>query len=150
MRISSIMIGIGAVALGACGGTDSGKSEANATGNAEAAKPKKRAYCFFPDEKSTTGWALSVAANGDLIVKGRGNLEDPRYMAKLGEPEIEGTTADVPLKMAPNDTGYQSADNGWWDVTATIPAASNVQTVHVTCGAKTLATLPVPATKKAG
>jgi hypothetical protein len=62
----------------------------------------------------------------------------------LGPPEVSGTTASLAPTVTQNMTGYGATDD-WWDVAATIPDSAAVDTVTVTCGAKTLAELKVPA-----
>src|SRR5689334_4429869 len=122
-----------------------GPSKDDAAANqaaANAAQPKKRpAYCFFKDSE-TKGWAASRDKDGNIKVKGKAYRQDSRYQAVLGPPEISGTTATIAPTITQNMTGY-GAENDWWDVTATIPNSAAVETVTVTCGAKTLATLAV-------
>ena len=55
---------------------------------------------------------------------------------------VRGNTITIAPTITPNMTAY-GAEDDWWDVTATIPNSSAVDTVNVTCGAKTLATLAV-------
>src|SRR4051794_20515813 len=124
--------------LGGCGASDDGA--ANQT-SANAAKPKKAAYCFFKD-KETKGWAASRGKDGNIVVKGKAYRSDSRYQAVLGQPEIAGTTASISPTIIQNGTGFGATDD-WWDVTATIPSSAAIDTVNVTCGAKTLATLSV-------
>ena len=137
----SIMI-IGATALAACG-----QSSDNATNqaSANAAQPKKERppYCFFKDSE-TKGWAASHDKDGNIVVKGKAYREDSRYQAQIGKMDVSGSTAIVWPTIAPNTTGYGAKDN-WWDVKATIPNSSSVDTVSVHCGEKTLAELKVAA-----
>ena len=56
--------------------------------------------------------------------------------------EISGTTATIAPTITQNMTAY-GAEDDWWDVAATIPNSTAVDTVTVMCGAKTLATLAV-------
>jgi hypothetical protein len=137
MRIL-LMLGT-AVLLAGCG-----QSSENAAANEAAinkAQPKKKAaYCFFQDAKMK-GWAASRGKDGNITVKGKAYREDSRYKAVLGPPEISGTTATVTPTIAPND-GYASPD-GWWDVSATIQGSAAIDTVVVTCGGKTVASVPV-------
>lgn len=120
-----------------------GQSGDKATTNQAAAKPEKKrpAYCFFKDSE-TRGWAASRGKDGNIKVKGKAYRQDSRYRAILGPPEVSGTTATIAPTITPNMTAY-GAEDDWWDVTATIPNSSAVDTVNVTCGAKTLATLAV-------
>lgn len=127
--------------LGACGGPDDGAAK-NAAANSAAPK-KKAAYCFFKDSE-TKGWAASRGKDGNIRVKGKAYRQDSRYQAVLGPPEVEGTTASIAPTITPNTSAY-GAEDDWWDVAATIPNSAAIDTVAVTCGAKTLATLKVPA-----
>jgi len=130
----------GAAALAACG-----QSGDNAGSNEAAAKPappkKKPSYCFFKDAE-TKGWAASRDKDGNIVVKGKAYRSDPRYQALLGPPTVTGTTAEVSPTIQQNATGYAAPDN-WWDVAATIPNSAAIDSVKVSCGAKTLADLKV-------
>ena len=133
----SLLIVAGATLLAACGLSADKKAEPNAV------QPKKAAYCFFKD-KETKGWAASRGKDGNITIKGKAYRSDSRYQAVLGAPEISGTTASISPTIIQNTTGYGAEDN-WWDVSATIPNSAAINTVTVTCGAKTLATLTVKA-----
>ena len=124
--------------LAACG-----QSDGTATNQASAnvAEPKKPAYCFFKDEEMK-GWAASRDKAGNVTVKGKAHVKDPRYNAILGAPTITGSTAQISPTIAPNG-GYE-APGDWWDVKAEIPSSATVTSVTVTCGAKTVAQLSVP------
>jgi len=129
-----------AALLGGCGQSDDGASNQAA---ANTAQPKKKAaYCFFKD-KETKGWAASREKDGNIKVKGKAYRSDSRYQAVLGPPEVSGTTASIAPTITQNMTAYGAEDN-WWDVAATIPGSAAVDTVTVTCGARTLAELKVP------
>jgi hypothetical protein len=135
----SFLIVSGAALLAGCG--QSGNGAANQAA-ANSAQPKKKAgYCFFKDSE-TKGWTASRGKDGYIIVKGKAYRSDSRYRALLGPPEISGTTASISPTILQNGTGYGAEDN-WWDVSATIPGSSALDTVTVICGAKTLATLAV-------
>jgi hypothetical protein len=123
--------------LAACG--QSGGS-ANNQASANVAEPKKPAYCFFKDDEMK-GWAASRGKDGNITVKGKAHVKDPRYDAILGAPTIAGSTAQISPTIAPNG-GYE-APGDWWDVKAVIPSSATVTTVTVTCGAKTVAQLSV-------
>jgi len=126
--------------LGACGQSDNGAAN---EASANAAQPKKKAaYCFFKDSE-TKGWKASRGKDGNIVVKGKAYRQDSRYQAVLGPPEVAGTTASIAPTITPNTAAY-GAEDDWWDVTATIPGSAAVETVTVTCGAKTLAELKVP------
>lgn len=139
MRHSMFVLSAAAL-LGGCGQS---ADEAANQAAANAAQPKKKpAYCFFKD-KETKGWAASRGKDGDIIVKGKAYRSDSRYQAVLGPPEIAGTAATISPTIIQNSTGFGAEDN-WWDVKATIPNSAAIDTVTVTCGAKTLATFSVP------
>ena len=110
----------------------------NASASSSQPRKKRPAYCFFKDPE-TTGWSASRDRQGNVVVKGRAYRSDPRYKAELGPAEVSGTTATISPTISQN-SGYASPDN-WWDVSATIPASRQVQTVKVECGSKTLAEL---------
>jgi len=134
MRIL-LIAGAAALLLG-CGKSDN-------AANQTAAQPvkKKVAHCFFKDSE-TKGWAASRGKDGNIIVKGKAYRSDSRYQAVLGPPEVSGSTASIAPTITPN-MGAFGAEDDWWDVKATIPNSSGVDTVTVTCGPKTLATLTV-------
>ena len=130
-----LIIAAGAAMLAGCG--QAGNEAANQPA-ANAAQPKKKAtYCFFKDSE-TKAWSASRGKDGNITVKGKAYRSDSRYQAILGAPEISGTTASISPTIVQNGTGYGAEDN-WWDVTATIPNSAAIDTVTVTCGAKTLA-----------
>jgi hypothetical protein len=139
MRILLIAAGA-AVLLGGCGKSDGGAANQAAT---NAAQPRKKAaYCFFKDSE-TKGWAASRGKDGNIKVKGKAYRQDSRYQAVLGPPEVSGTTASIAPTITQNTSGYGAPDD-WWDVAATIPGSAAVDTVKVTCGAKTVAEIKVP------
>ena len=136
----SLLIAAGAVLLASCGRP--GDEAANQAA-ANAAQPKKKAtYCFFKDSE-TKGWAAARGKDGNIVVKGKAYRSDPRYQALLGPATVTGTTAEISPSIQQNATGYAAPDD-WWDVTATIPNSATVDTVTVSCVAKTLASLKVP------
>ena len=131
---------LGVAALAACG-----QSGSDQTANRVAAKAppkKKQTYCFFK-EPETKGWAASRDKDGNIVVKGKAYRSDPRYQALLGPATVTGTTAEISPSIQQNATGY-AAPGDWWDVTATISNSAAVDTVKVSCGARTLADLKVP------
>lgn len=137
MRTPLLIAACGAALLGGCG-----QSADKAAANQAAAQPEKKAgYCFFKDSE-TKGWKASRAKDGNISVKGKVYREDSRYQAVLGPPEVTGTTASVSPTLTQNMTGFGAADN-WWGVSATIPNSAAIDTVTVTCGAKTIASLKV-------
>ena len=137
----SIMLFGAAASLVACGQSTDNAAASNDAANTAAAEAPKPAYCFFKDSE-TKGWTASRGKDGNITVKGKAYRQDSRYQAVLGPPEVSGTTATIAPTITQNMTAY-GAEDDWWDVTATIPNSSAVDTVNVTCGAKTLATLAV-------
>ncbi|HKP33772.1 MAG TPA: hypothetical protein VJT70_03215 [Sphingomicrobium sp.] len=131
---------ISAAALAACGqSTDKGAANQAA---ANAAQPKKKvAYCFFKDDQ-TKGWSAARDKDGNIVVKGKAFRSDARYQALFGPPTVTGTTAEISPTIQQNATGFAAPEN-WWDMSSTIPNSAAIDTVKVTCGAKTLAELKV-------
>ena len=129
-----------AAALGACGQSSDNKTQNEASANAAAPKKERPPYCFFK-ESETKAWAASRDKDGNIVVKGKAYRSDSRYKALLGPPEINGATASIAPTIT-NNTSYAAPDN-WWDVSATIPNSSAIESVTVTCGSKTLADLKV-------
>lgn len=139
MRQSIILLG---TLLGAASCNQAANSPAgNATNTAAAEKPRPR-YCFFKDSE-TKAWSASRDKDGNIVVKGKAYRSDPRYQARLGDAEVNGSKATVRPSITQNATGYAAPDN-WWDVSATVPDSGTVDTVVVECGPKTLAELKVP------
>lgn len=140
MRTTLVLIGA-AFALVGCG-----RSSNDGTANeaqANAAQPKKKpAHCFFK-EAETKDWTASRDRDGNITVKGKAFRSDPRYKALFQPPVITGTGAELSPTITTNDTGYAAPEN-WWDVKTTIPDSAAIQTVTVTCGARTLAQFSVP------
>ena len=131
---------IGASALAACG--QSTDNEAANQAAANTAQPKKKvAYCFFKDQE-TKDWSAARDKEGNITVKGKAFRSDPRYQALLGPPTVTGTTAEISPTIQQNATGFAAPEN-WWDVSSTIPNSAAIETVKVSCGAKTLAELKV-------
>ena len=142
MRKLIILLGA-AAALGACGQSGDNAAATNNAANTAAAEMPRPAYCFFKDSE-TKGWAAKRGKDGNIVVTGKAYREDSRYKALLGPAKVSGTTAEIAPTITVNDTAYGAPDN-WWDVKTTIPNSASVDTVHVTCGAKTIADLKVPA-----
>jgi hypothetical protein len=131
-----------AVALTGCGQSANENAAVNAgTNTAAPEKPKHPTYCFYKDA-NTKGWKASTDKSGNVVVKGKAYLQDPGYRGDLVQAEVDGDKATIWLTMAPNNTGYASPD-GWWDVSATIPASTAATRVTVMCATKTVATLSV-------
>ena len=130
--------------LAACNQPASDNAAANATANAAAAAAAARThptYCFFKGA-ATKGWTVSVAAGGNVAVKGKVHLDDRRYSGDLSQSEVTGDTASAWVTMAPNTTGM-GAEDDWWDVNVTIPDSGAVKKVTVLCGKKIVAELVV-------
>jgi hypothetical protein len=138
MRTSAILLAAGL--LTACGQSNDNQVAAN---QAAAAAPKKKpAYCFFKDEE-LKGWTAKRGKDGNITLKGKAHVSDPRYKAVLSAPDVSGTTLTIAPTIVQNDTGY-AAPADTWDVTAPIPNSAAITTVAVTCGTKTVAQLQVP------
>lgn len=135
----------GGVMIAACGQSGDEQSNNQAASNAAAADKPKPAFCFFKDAE-TKDWKASRDKQGNIVVKGKAYRQDSRYQAVLGAAKISGTTAEISPTIQPNQSGYGAPDD-WWDVTSTIAASAPVETVDVTCGAKTIAELKVAAKK---
>jgi len=111
----------------------------NAAANA-VAEVKHPSFCFFKDEE-TKGWAAKADAAGTVTVTGKAHVKDSRYMAQLGEPEVQGNKARIWLTLGTNTTGWAANDDDVWDVSARIPAAGAVENVSVMCGKTSIAEL---------
>ncbi|HEX8840391.1 MAG TPA: hypothetical protein VF750_07980 [Sphingomicrobium sp.] len=137
----SILIGSTALLAGCGQSSDNGAANEAA---ANAAQPaKKPAYCFFKPEEMK-GWAAARDKDGNITVKGKAHVKDPRYKPVFGEPVTGADGVTLSPTISQNDTGYATPDN-WWDVTTTVPNSASVGRVQVTCGGKTVADLQVPA-----
>jgi hypothetical protein len=140
MNARTLLLAGAVAALAGCNQASENRSENVAT-NAAASAPKHPTYCFFKDS-DTKSWSASRDAQGNVTVKGKALLEDTRYMAALGQPEVSDTSVSVWLTMGPNTNAYGARGN-WWDVAATVPGSSGVDAVTVMCGTKTVAQLKV-------
>jgi len=136
--VRSIPALIAAALLAGCG-----QSGGEAAANQAAAKPAKpkAPYCFFKDDGSK-GWSASTDSMGNVVVKGELYRADSRYRAVLGQPKVEGKTAEVWPTITVNDTGYGAPDD-WWPVRFVIPGSRGVDKVAVRCGPKVMAALEV-------
>lgn len=141
----SIFLLAGAAGLAACGPSADEAAANQAAARAAAAKKPKPAYCFFKDPDAK-GWKASRRKDGNITVKGKAYRQDPRYKAVLQPAVVTGSTATLSPTVSVNDTGFASPDN-WWDLSETIQGSAEVDTVTVTCGAKTFAKLSVPRKK---
>jgi hypothetical protein len=135
------MLLLGAGALAGCGGSN----DQAANQVAKAPAKKKAGYCFFK-EPDTKAWAAKRGKDGNVVVTGKAYRQDGRYMAVLGPPTVAGSTAELSPTVTTNNTG-NSMEDGWWDVTATIPNSVAVTSVTVSCGPRTLATIALPPPK---
>ena len=140
MRRSILVL---AALFGAAGCSQSADQPAANAATANTAAPAKKhpTYCFFKTA-DTKAWAASRGADGNVAVKGQAHLPDRRYMAALGDAEVEGDKATLWLTMAPNTTG-SGAPGDVWDAAATIPDSKEVEKVTVLCGKKSVAELPL-------
>jgi hypothetical protein len=135
-----LIIALGAAALAGCG--QSGDRTVANHASANAAQPKKKpAYCFFKDAEAKD-WAAKRDKDGNIVVTGKVYRSDPRYKALLNPATVSGTSAELSPTITVNDTGYAAPEN-WWDVTATVPNSAGIETIKVSCGAKTLADIKV-------
>lgn len=137
MRKFLLVLGV-AGHLTACGRSN-GNPEAR---QAAAQQQKKPAYCFFKDEEMKD-WAATRDKDGNITIKGKAHVKDPRYKAVLGAPTITGTSAELSPSITQNDTGYGAPDDTW-ELTAALPNSAAITIVTVTCGGKTAARLQVP------
>jgi hypothetical protein len=144
MRKSMILLGVSA-SLAACGRSTDKAATDNAPANAATAQTSKPAYCFFKDSE-TKDWKADLDKSGNVVVSGKAYRADSRYKAVLAPAIVSGSSAEISPTVTANDTGYGAAGD-WWDVSATIPNSQAITSVHVTCGSKTIAELPVPRTK---
>ena len=135
------MLLLGAGALAGCGGSN----DQAANQVVKAPVKKKAGYCFFK-EPDTKAWAAKRGKDGNVVVTGKAYRQDGRYMAVLGPPTVAGSTAELSPTVTTNNTG-NSMEDGWWDVTATIPNSVAVTSVTVSCGPRTLATIALPPPK---
>jgi hypothetical protein len=141
MNARTLLFAGAVAALAGCNQSADTNASANVATNATAPAPKHPTYCFFTDS-ATKSWSAARDAAGNVTVKGKALLEDTRYMATLGQPEVSGTNASLWLAMGPNTNAYGAPGN-WWDATATIPGSSGVDAVNIMCGTKTVAQLKV-------
>jgi hypothetical protein len=139
-RIVWVLVGSAALLAGCNRSADNSSANQAATNSAQPVK--KPAYCFFKDDEMK-GWAAARDKDGNVTVKGKAHVKDPRYKAAMGEPEVGPKMAILSPSIAQNDTGYAAADD-WWDLSATIPNSAAVAEVQVQCGDKTVADLQVP------
>ena len=123
--------------------TACGQSDHNVQTKQVAPEAKKKpAYCFFKDEE-LKGWTANRDKDGNIAVKGKAHVKDPRYKAVLGPPTVNGTSAELAPTITTNDTGYAAVED-WWDLSTTIPNSTSVTAVTIRCGEKAEAQLTVP------
>lgn len=137
MRKFLLVLGVAGLVT-ACGRSN-GNPEAR---QAAVQQIKKPAYCFFKDEEMKD-WAVTRDKDGNVTIKGKAHVKDPRYKAVLGAPTITGTSAELSPSITQNDTGYGAPDDTW-ELTAALPNSAAISVVTVTCGGKTAARLQVP------
>ena len=126
---------LAAAGLSACG--QSGDQAASNKQAAAVPKKEKPKYCFFKDAESKD-WTAKRGKDGNVVVTGKLYRSDGRYMAVLGEPKINGSTAELWPSITVNNTGASMPD-GWWELTTAIPNSGAIDTVDVKCGSKTFA-----------
>jgi hypothetical protein len=123
-------------------GCSQNSDNANNQASAAPPQPKKRpAYCFFKPEEMK-GWAARRSKDGNIEVKGKAHVKDPRYKAIFGSPTITGAALQIAPTITQN-TGYE-APGDWWDISATVPGSSGVSDVEISCGDKSVATFTLP------
>ena len=132
-----LLLGLAGLAT-ACGRSNSSPEASQAAAQQE----KKPAYCFFKDEEMKD-WAATRGRDGNITIKGKAHVKDPRYKAVLGTPTIIGASAELSPSLSQNDTGYEAPDDTW-QLTAALPNSAAITIVNVTCGGKTAARLEVP------
>ena len=121
--------------LAACG-PSADNSVANEAAANTAQPKKKAAHCFFKDAEMK-GWSAARGKDGNITAKGKVYRSDSRYKVVFGEPVISGTSVELSPILQQNSAAY-GAPEDWWDVSATIPNSAAIETVRVTCGAKTV------------
>src|SRR5262245_27968883 len=134
----SILLLSACTLVAACG--QAAEQPANNVAANTVAETKHPSFCFFKDEE-TKGWTAKLDKSGNVTVAGKAHVKDSRYMAQLGDPEVQGNKASVWLTIGTNTTGYAANEQDVWDVTTTIPAAAAVENVRVMCGKKAIAEL---------
>ena len=130
MRTSVLLFG-SALLLGGC--NQGSTADTKASQPEPPAKPKVSHYCFYKKDAQKS-WSASRDANGNVVVEGKAHLDDPRYKADLGQPDIAGSSAKLWLSTTTN-TSY-AAPGGWWDVSFTIPNSTSIDEVTVNCDAE--------------
>lgn len=139
MRGLFILIGSTAVLAGC------GQSSQNVAGNeaaANTAQPEKKpAYCFFKDDEMK-GWTASRDKDGNITVKGKAHVKDPRYKAVVGQVAT-GPKKVIIFPTITTNSGYAQADD-WWEISETVPNTAALNEAAVQCGDKTVADLQVP------
>lgn len=122
-----------------------GQSSQNASANeaaANVAQPEnKPAYCFFKDDEMK-GWTASRDKDGNITIKGKAHVKDPRYKAVVGQVAT-GPKKVIIFPSITTNTGYAQPDD-WWDLSETAPNTASLNEAAVQCGGKTIADLQVP------
>ena len=135
----TLYVMIGSLILASCG--QSGGNSANQAA-ASPPPPKKRpAYCFFKPEEMK-GWAAKRDTDGNITIKGKAHVKDPRYKAIFGSPTVTGTTVQIAPTITTN-TGYE-APGDWWDISTSIPNSGRLNDVQISCGDKPVAEFTLP------
>lgn len=128
MHRSLLLLGAALLVAG-CNQGEAPDNEVSANATAPA-KPKVNHYCFYKKDASK-GWAATRDAKGNVTVTGKAHVDDVRYAADLGQPEVAGTAAKLWLSTTTN-MSYARPGN-WWDVSFTIPDSADVTEVTVNC-----------------
>ena len=130
---------MGSLILASCGQSDENAGNQTA---ASPPQPKKRpAYCFFKPEEMK-GWTAKRGKDGNITIKGKGHVKDPRYKAIFAPPTITGTTVQISPTITTN-SGYE-APGDWWDVSTTVPNSGALTDVQISCGDKPVAQFTLP------
>jgi len=137
MRKFLLLLGVAGLVT-ACGRSNSSPGASQAA----AQQKKKPTYCFFKDEEMKD-WAATRDQDGNITIKGKAHVKDPRYKAVLGAPTISGASAELSPSISQNDTGFGAPDDTW-ELAALLPNSAAITIVTVTCGGKTAARLQVP------
>ena len=133
MRKLQLMVGALIIVSGC---TQSDDATTKQSANAAAQPPKKAPYCFFKPEE-LKGWAAKRGKDGNITIKGKGHVKDPRYKGIFGSPTVTGRTVQIAPTITVN-TGYE-APGDWWDMSVTIPNSSGLSEVQISCGDKRVA-----------
>ena len=120
--------------LAAC--NQGGGADTKSTQPEAPPKPKISHYCFYTHD-AQKDWSASRDKDGNIVVKGKAHLDDNRYKAVLGQPEVPaGGTGPTKLWLTMTDNTSYASPGNWWDVTFTIPNSASINEVTVNCDAE--------------